>query len=180
MVQSFNPLKVVFPGRITRSRKDPEVREAPVPAPDSERQGTLVSHSHAVPEREASSGDGIAAEESSTSQRSAPAFEESRIRKFQNILAPQIVDLTALQEVRRACIIQTELFSNERHQQCPPTTCVRPLHTRPHAPGTPVCWYFLCPHSTCTVSTPGKGFAACRKQSACSTRVRAVKMRPTL
>jgi hypothetical protein len=116
MVQSFNPLKAVFPGRITRSRKDPEVREAPVPAPDSEARGTPVSRSHSDAEREASSGDGIAPEESSTSQRSAPAFEESRIRKFQNILASQIVDLTALQEVRHACIVQTGLCSNERQR----------------------------------------------------------------
>jgi hypothetical protein len=94
-------VKVVFPGQIKRSLKDPEVPTQAEAATDSTDQADLASTSSAAFSKNPRDASGPQpAEEASTSRPVLPPYEESRIRKFNKLLEPQMVDLAALQEVR--------------------------------------------------------------------------------
>lgn len=99
-VQGFNQLKAAFPGRINRSHKEPDVREPPEEAvATSDTRGTPSRQSLSDQERDGRTAETQATVPPSTATPAAPQFDESRIRRFEKILAPQIVDLAALQEV---------------------------------------------------------------------------------
>lgn len=103
-VQGFSALKGVFPGRITLSRREPDSTDSPSlrgDTSDAREASTSQSPVDAAGGPE-SLGSGDAAPEAQPSTSAAPqTFDDSRVRKFDKLLSASMVDLTALQAVRR-------------------------------------------------------------------------------
>ena len=124
-VQGFSALKGVFPGRITLSRREPDATDSPSLRTDTSyvREASMSQSPEDAGGEEAPGSD--AAPEAEPSSSGAPqTFDDSRVRKFDKLLAPNMVDLSALQAVR---LVPPPLsFNNPPHRphrwECRPRT----------------------------------------------------------
>jgi hypothetical protein len=110
-IQGFNALKMVFPGRINLSRRDPGSVDSSADPRVSQDARETSAYQAAEVVRTADSADSELAEQTSTSQRVALTYEDSRIRKFTNILTGNMVDLQALQSVSALSVHQPIIVS---------------------------------------------------------------------
>lgn len=112
LLQGFNPLKVVFPGRIKRQQKDvaPSVGERGTDSADEGCGAGSTSSTDAGRSAAGASTSRTGGEEV-TPHSTLPPFGEARLRKFGKLLDAPIVDLTALQEVRSTALREVWLIA---------------------------------------------------------------------
>ena len=134
-LQGFNPLKIVFPGHIRRLQKDSDAQlsspgtdvtdEAAHAAVDAAAPNTSASSPAQPPEGAASAS---AAAGSPAAQSAVPMYEQSRIDKFTKLLSSPMIDLNALQEVRK-----------RRCGRCPGAVWLQKQQHKCNLTGCPLC-----------------------------------------